>query len=57
MVGCVQSMVGKKKLLVQFECGKNKEIIYSSLVFLISKEDVDMDGPISHLPKKNKVNC
>ena len=57
VVGCVQSMVGKKKFFFWFKRGNNKEIIYSLLVFLISKEEVDMDGPISHLPKKNKVNC
>ena len=52
MVGCVQSVVGKKKLLVQFENGNKKDVSYSSLVFLSSKEEVEMDEPISHLPEK-----
>ena len=52
VVGCVQSVVGKKKLLVQFKDGQKREISYSLLVFLSSKEEVDMDEPISHLPKK-----
>ena len=54
MVGCVQSVVGKKKLLVQFENGNKKDISYSSLVFLSSKEEVEMDEPISHLPEKEE---
>ena len=58
VVGYVQSMVGKKNFLVQFEDGQKKEISYYLLVFLSSKEEVDMDDPISHLPeKKNKANC
>ena len=40
VVGCVQSVVGKKKLLVQFEDGQKKEISSSSLVFLSSKGEV-----------------
>ena len=52
VVGCVQSVVGKKKLLVQFKDGHKKGISSSSLVFLSSKEEVDMDEPISHLPNK-----
>ena len=55
MVGCVQSVLGKKKFLVQFEDGHKKEIIYSLIVFLSSKEEVDMDKLISHLPEKEKV--
>ena len=34
VVGCVHDMVGKKKLLVQFEYGQKKEISSSLLVFL-----------------------
>ena len=52
MVGCVQSMVGKKKFLVLVEDGQKKEIVFSSLVYLSLKEEVDMDEPISHLPEK-----
>ena len=56
MVECVQSVVGKKKLLVQFEDGQKKEISSSSLVFLSSKEEVEMYEAISHSPKNNKVD-
>ena len=52
VVGCVQSVVGEKKFLVQFEDGQKKEISSFLLVFLSSKEDVEMDGEISHSPKK-----
>ena len=52
VVGCVQSVVGKKKFLIQFEDGQKKEISSSSLVFVSSKEEVEMDEPISHLPEK-----
>ena len=34
VMGCVQSVVGKKKFLVQLEDGQKKEISSSSLVFL-----------------------
>ena len=51
-MGCVQIVVGKKKFLVQFEDRQKKEIGSSLLVFLSSKEEVDMDEPISHLPEK-----
>ena len=49
---CVQSVVGDDNLLVQFEYGQKKEISSSSLLFLSLKEEVDMDEPISHSPKK-----
>ena len=52
MVGCVQSVVGKKNFLVQFEDGQKKEISYSSLVFLSSKEEFDMDEPLYNSPEK-----
>ena len=52
LVGCVHSVVGKKKFLVQFKDGQKKEISSSSLVFSSPKEDVEMDEPISHLPEK-----
>ena len=51
MVVCVQSVVGKKRFLV-FEDGQKKEISSSSLVYLSLKEEVEMEEPISHLPKK-----
>ena len=52
VVGCVQSVVGKKNFLYQFEYGKKKEISYSLHVFLSPKEEVEMAEPMSHLPKK-----
>ena len=57
VMGCIQSVVGKKNFLIQFEDGQKKDISSYSLVFLSSKEDVDMDDPIAHTPKKNKANC
>ena len=51
-MGCVQAVVWKKKLLVQFEDGQKEVISSSSLVFLSSKEEVDMDEPLSHYPEK-----
>ena len=52
MVGCLQSVVGKKNFLVLFEDGQKKEIGSSSLVYLSEKEEVDMEELISHLPEK-----
>ena len=46
--------VGKKTLLTQFEDGQKKEIISSLLVFLFSKEEAEMDEPLSHSPKKQQ---
>ena len=42
-MGCVQSVVGKKKCLVLFENKQKKEIGSSSLVYLSEKEEVDME--------------
>ena len=52
MAGCVQDVVGKKRLLVQFRDGQKKEMSSSSLVFLSSKEEVEMDEPLSNSPEK-----
>ena len=49
VVVCVHSVVGKKNFFVQFEDGQKIEISSSSLVFLSSKEEVEVDEPISHL--------
>ena len=54
MVVCVQAVVGKKRFLVQFEYGQKKEMSSCSLVFLCSKEEVDMDEPLSNSPKKEQ---
>ena len=52
VVGCVQSVVGKTKFLAQFEYGQKKDISSSLLVFLSSKEEVDINEAISHFRKK-----
>ena len=52
VVGCVQIVVGKKNFLLQFEYGKKKEKSSSSLVYLSSKEEVDMEEAISYSPQK-----
>ena len=40
VVGCVQAVAGKNSFLVQFKDGQKKEISYSLLVFLGSKEEI-----------------
>ena len=52
VVGCVQSVVGLKKFIVQLENGQKKEISSSSFLFLSSKEEVEMDEALSHYPEK-----
>ena len=52
VVGCVQDVVGKNKFLVQFKYGMKKDMSSCSLVYVCSKEEVDMDEPISNYPKK-----
>ena len=53
-VGCVQSVVGKKKLLSQFEDVHKKGISSPLLVNLSLKEEVDMDETVSRLPEKEQ---
>ena len=48
----VHAVVGKNRFLVQFEYGQKKEISSSSLVFLSSKAEVEMDEALSHSPEK-----
>ena len=55
VVGCVQSVVGKNKLLVLFEDGKKKEIGSCSLVYFSEKEEVEMEESITLSPKKKKA--
>ena len=50
----VHSLLGKNKFLVLFEYGQKKEISSSSLVYLSSKEEVEMEDLISHLPEKEE---
>ena len=52
MVGCVHSVLGKKKFFVLFKYRQKKEISSSSLVYVSSKEEVEIEEPISHLPEK-----
>ena len=54
LMGCVQSVVGKKKLVVQFKTLHKKEMIYCSIVYVCSKEEIclEMGDPISNLPEK-----
>ena len=51
MVGCFQSVLGQKKFLFKFKYGQKKEIIYFLLVFLILKEEVEIDDALSHSTK------
>ena len=57
VVGCVQGVVGKKKFLVLFGYGQKKDMGSSSLLYLSEKEEVEMEDPISHLPKNMKAYC
>ena len=57
MVVFLQDFLGKNIFLVQFGDGQNKDMSYSSLAFLSSKDEVEMNDPLSNYPKKNKVNC
>ena len=54
MVGCVQAVVGNKKIIFQFEDGKKREIRYISLLYPCFKEEVCLEiyETISDLPKK-----
>ena len=49
---CVQDVVGKNKFLFQFKYGQRKEMSSCLLVFLCSKEEVDMDEPLSNITEK-----
>ena len=43
VVGCVQAVVRKKRFSVQFEYGQNKQMSYFLLVFVCSKEEVEIN--------------
>ena len=51
---CVQDVMVKQNLLVQFEYGQKKEISPSLIVLLITKEEVRMEQTLSHSPKKQQ---
>ena len=50
MVRFFQAVAGKKNFLFQFEDGQKKDMSAYMLVFLSSKEEVEMDDPLSHSP-------
>ena len=54
VMGFVQNVVGRNKFLIIFEDGQKKETSSSLLVYLSSKEEVEMEEPISHLPVKEQ---
>ena len=51
---CVQYVMGKNNFLVQFEYGQKREMIYISLLYPCSKEEVclEIEDPISDLLQK-----
>ena len=53
VVGCLQYIMGKKKVPVQFEDTHNRDIIDSLLSYLFEKEEVvqEVDETVSDLPK------
>ena len=59
VVGYVQDVVGKKKILIQFEDGKRKDMGTCSLTLISTEEEVGKGGEdsILNLPKNVKVNC
>ena len=54
LMGRVQAVVEKKKILVQFKNLQKKEMISCSIVYVFLKEEIcpEMDDPISKLPEK-----
>ena len=54
MVGCVQDVLVKNIFLLQFEDDHNKEMSSCLLQYLCSKEEVEMDEPLSNSPKKEQ---
>ena len=52
VVECVQSVVRMKIFVFQFRYGRKKNMSFSLLLFLSSKEEVEMDEPLSNSPKK-----
>ena len=56
VVGCVQAVVGKETILVQFKDIQRREMSASSLQYLFSKEEVglEVDDNIYDLPKRGQ---
>ena len=54
MVGCFQSVVGNKILLVQFKDGQKKDMSSFFIQYLYLKEEVEMDNPKSNLSFKKR---
>ena len=51
VVGCLQSVVGNKILLVQFKDGQKKDMSSFFIQYLYLKEEVEMNNPKSNLLK------
>ena len=58
LVGCVKSVVGNNKFLVQFKDAQKIDMGYCLIVYVCSKEDVghEVNKPISD-PPPNNMNC
>ena len=54
VLGCVHPVEGNNILLLQLEYGMNKDMSSCLLVFLCSKEEVDMDEPLSNSTEKEQ---
>ena len=59
VVGCAQTVVGKKKFCIQFKDDKYKYMSTGQLMMVLGEEEVDKvgDKSISNIPKKEKVAC
>ena len=52
VVGCFHYVVGNNRFLVQLEDRNKNQIISCLIVFLSSKEEVEMDDPLTNSTKK-----
>ena len=43
VVGCVHAVLGKKKILSEFDYGQNKEMSFVLFLYVCSKEEVCLD--------------
>ena len=59
VVGCVQSLLGKNKFLVQFKYIQKRDMGYCLIMYVCSKEEVghEANKPISDSPPQNNMNC
>ena len=56
LVVCSQAVMCKNQLLFQLQNVQKKDMSSCSLLFLCSKEEVEMYEPLYNYPKNNKVN-